>query len=152
MARRKTYYGTIDPNFIGEYPLVKLEIALGMALSFKKYALLICKGNAIGILRHTSTDIVIFDSHARNKEGLCCENGKCVLLKMESDTSVRPTNVVRETHTTDRSTTVVMETDTSVLPTNVVRETDTTVRSPNVANILWSASKLFLFFCYFSIK
>lgn len=80
----KTYYGTIDPNFIGEYPLVKLEIALGMALSFNKYALLICKGNAIGILRHTSTDIVIFDSHARNKDGLCCENGKCVLLKMES--------------------------------------------------------------------
>lgn len=63
----KTYYGTIDPNFIGEYPLVKLEIALGMALSFNKYVLLICKGNAIGIFRHTSTDIVIFDSHARNK-------------------------------------------------------------------------------------
>lgn len=64
--------------------MVKLEIALGMALSFNKYALLICKGNAIDILRHTSTDIVIFDSHARNKDGLCCENGKCVLLKMES--------------------------------------------------------------------
>lgn len=64
--------------------MVKLEIALGMALSFNKYALLICKGNAISILRHTSTDIVIFDSHARNKEGLCCENGKCVLLRMES--------------------------------------------------------------------
>lgn len=53
-------------------------------MSFNKYALLSCKGNAIGVWRHTSTYIVIFDSHARSKERLCCDNGKCVLLKMES--------------------------------------------------------------------
>lgn len=80
----KIYYGIIDFNFIGEYFLVKLEIVLGMVLLFNKYVFFICKGNVIGILRYISIDIVIFDFYVRNKEGLCCENGKCVLLRMES--------------------------------------------------------------------
>lgn len=55
-----------------------------MVLLFNKYVFFICKGNVIGVWRYISIYIVIFDFYVRSKEGLCCDNGKCVLLKMES--------------------------------------------------------------------
>lgn len=46
---RKTYFGNISENYMGEYSLLRLEFVLSMSLSQDKYAIFVCKGNAINL-------------------------------------------------------------------------------------------------------
>lgn len=77
---RKTYFGNIAESYTGDYPLLKLEYAFYASLSLNKYAVLVCKGNAIGVMRYEN-EFLVFDSHCRDKNGMCCSEGTCIILK-----------------------------------------------------------------------
>lgn len=80
MECRKTYFGNVSKNYIGEYPLMRLEFAFTTSLSLDKYAVFICKGNAIGILRF-GEEYLVFDSHCRNEQGFCSSEGTSIIVK-----------------------------------------------------------------------
>ena len=53
---KKTYSGAMNPNYTDNYPLVKLEMAIGVGLPANQeefqYSIFICKGNAKAICYH----------------------------------------------------------------------------------------------------
>ena len=67
-------------NYIGEYPLMRLEFAFTASLSLDKYAVFICKGNAIGILSF-GKEYLVFVSHCRNEQGFCSSEGTTINKK-----------------------------------------------------------------------
>lgn len=81
---KNTYSGSIHKNFTGVYPLVKLEVALAMGLSKDfAYCIFVCKEKAVAISSRNGF-FIVFDSHARNRNGICCVNGTSVLIKKEN--------------------------------------------------------------------
>lgn len=81
---KNTYSGSISKNFIGEHPLVRLDIALAMGLSREyTFCIFVCKGTAVAI-SYQSGFFIVFDSHARDNHGLCCVNGTSVIILKET--------------------------------------------------------------------
>lgn len=83
----KTYSGTLDEQFVGEYPLLPLKSAVHNMLlvsrNLEAFAILIVNCNAVGIYFNMDT-FSVFDPHARNVMGLCGACGTCVLGSVKS--------------------------------------------------------------------
>jgi hypothetical protein len=73
---KNTYSGSINKTYTGLYPLVNLEVAAATGLSGEgNCCVFICKESAISIYR-VRDFFVLFDSHARNADGLPLSNGR----------------------------------------------------------------------------
>ena len=87
----KTYSGSIQKHFIGEYPLVKLELAMSFGLSGHEceiqFGIFVCKGNALAIAR-INDSFIVFDSHSRNANGYCCTDGTSVVILKKTETDL----------------------------------------------------------------
>lgn len=84
---KKTYSGTINENFSGNYPFVNLKIALAMGLSGNEnenqFCIFLCKESAIAISSQNGF-FVVFDSHARNAAGLSSPDGTSVIIQKKT--------------------------------------------------------------------
>lgn len=80
---KKTYSGTINENFSGNYPFVNLKIGLAMGLSGNvnenQFCIFLCKESAIAISSQNGF-FVVFYSHARNAAGLSSPDGTSVII------------------------------------------------------------------------
>ena len=63
-----------------ECPFLDLETALAMTFSFNPYAVFICNGFSIALLEQGDY-FYLFDSYARDSDGMPNINGKSILLK-----------------------------------------------------------------------
>ena len=59
---------------------MRLEFTFTASLSLDKYAVFICKGNAIGILSF-GKEYLAFVSHCRNEQGFCSSEGTTINKK-----------------------------------------------------------------------
>ena len=80
---RKTYSGNIDEAFVEEGPFLTLETALIRSLSVHPRALFTCKGYCIALFQQ-GDNFFVFDSHARDANGISDCYGKSVLLNKTS--------------------------------------------------------------------
>ena len=75
---KKTYTGNLLEGYVGQYPLLSLENAISIAYT-EKYLMFICRRNASAIYVYNN-QFFIFDSHSRNSDGYCVEEGKSVIV------------------------------------------------------------------------
>ena len=78
--KKKTFSGNLNIISSVEYPFLDLETALAMTFSFNPYAVFICNGFSIALLEQGDC-FYLFDSHARDSDGMPNVNGKSILLK-----------------------------------------------------------------------
>ena len=77
--KKKTFSVNFNISSV-EYPFLDLETALAMTFSFNPYAVFICNGFSIALLEQGDC-FYLFDSHARDSDGMPNVNGKSILLK-----------------------------------------------------------------------
>ena len=70
-----------------EYPFLDLETALAITFSFNSYGVFICNGFSIA-LSEQGDCFYLFDSHARDSDGMPNVNGKSILLKKTNIASI----------------------------------------------------------------
>ena len=84
---KKTYSGSIHENFSGNYPFVNLKLALAMGLSGdeseSQYCIFLCRESALAVSCQNGF-FIVFDSHARNIEGLPSPDGTSVIIQKKT--------------------------------------------------------------------
>ena len=78
--KKKTFSGNLNNISSVEYPFLDLETALAMTFSFNPYAVFIYNSFSIALLEQGDC-FNLFESHARDSDGMPNVNGKSILLK-----------------------------------------------------------------------